>query len=212
MGDTIKYLYNQFIIRDMLSYVTPGAILIWTTIDLFFSDLADRNLAWPYYIVMFGVFYATGFALESLNELVGTRIRREYRSSLRQRINILFTSTWEIRRTSDGKIDEDYDETVFWWTEGFKRDYKFFDKTKKDKEAQQGRERIVVIKVMSGNILVAIICSAIVGFLKLVNSSPWFLLVVALPLCFSLFWGQRITMLRQWCREEILSQEKNELY
>ena len=29
IGSAIKYLYSQFILRDVLSFVTPGAIVVW---------------------------------------------------------------------------------------------------------------------------------------------------------------------------------------
>ena len=82
MGDVIKYLYTQFILRDVLSSVAPGAIVILTaflillpepTLEANLEKLFEysRNMHWLLYIPLFGVFYMTGFAIECLGRLLG---------------------------------------------------------------------------------------------------------------------------------------------
>ena len=44
MGDAIKYLYSQFILRDVLSFVTPGAIVVLTAFSLFLPGYLTQRL------------------------------------------------------------------------------------------------------------------------------------------------------------------------
>ena len=75
IGNTIKYLYEKFILRDLLSFITPGAIIILIAFLLFLPEpsLSQRldtvlkysgDMHWLLYIPLFGLFYIVGFAVQ----------------------------------------------------------------------------------------------------------------------------------------------------
>ncbi len=68
MGDAIKYLYSQFILRDVLSFITPGAIVVFVATYLFYFELIDHPIHWLLFIPLFGVCYIVGFALHCFKE------------------------------------------------------------------------------------------------------------------------------------------------
>ncbi|MBI3659242.1 hypothetical protein HY230_02055 [Candidatus Acetothermia bacterium] len=75
--EVIKYFYEDFILRDFLAYVTPGAILIGAVILLQFSDNLSqvreiiKEIPFILYIPIFGVLFIVGYALEGLGERLG---------------------------------------------------------------------------------------------------------------------------------------------
>ena len=80
-GNVIKDLYEKFILRDILSFVTPGAIVVLTAFVLFIQEptLRDnlekffeysRSMHWLLYIPLFGVFYTVGFAIQCFGEII----------------------------------------------------------------------------------------------------------------------------------------------
>jgi hypothetical protein len=70
IGDGIQYLYSKFIMRDLLSFVTPGAIIVGTLFLIHWDFSYDMNFfkSIPYilYIPSFGVLYIVGFAVQCL--------------------------------------------------------------------------------------------------------------------------------------------------
>jgi len=70
IGDGIQYLYSKFIMRDLLSFVTPGAIIVGTLflIHWDFSWKFDffKDIPFILYIPSFGVLYIVGFAVQCL--------------------------------------------------------------------------------------------------------------------------------------------------
>jgi len=67
IGDTVEHLYDNFLLRDLLSFVTPGAIVVISALLLKFcpSQILDFSKSIPFimYIPIFGVFYIIGFAI-----------------------------------------------------------------------------------------------------------------------------------------------------
>lgn len=70
IGDAIKYLYREFILRDLLSFVTPGAIVIVSALlfrfDLYQTLTFSKLIPLILYIPVFGVFFMVGFAIQIL--------------------------------------------------------------------------------------------------------------------------------------------------
>ena len=75
MGDAIKDLYAKFILRDVLSFITPGAIVVLAAFLILLPEapLKDnleklfdysRSMYWLLYIPLFGVFYFAGYAIQ----------------------------------------------------------------------------------------------------------------------------------------------------
>jgi hypothetical protein len=75
ISEAIKYLYEDFIFRDVLGYVTPGAILIGCVLLLYYTDptvVINTLSAIPVvlYIPIFGIAFVIGFALENLGDML----------------------------------------------------------------------------------------------------------------------------------------------
>lgn len=75
LTSAIQYLYEQWILRDLLSYITPGAFLVAAiSIQLiglsFFLDLI-KSLPLVIILFLFGPFFIIGFALQNLGEKLG---------------------------------------------------------------------------------------------------------------------------------------------
>jgi hypothetical protein len=202
-GNAIKYLYTQFILRDVLSFITPGAIVVWAVLYLFFPCLLSYSYSihWLLYIPLFGLFYIVGFAIQCLGEFFGiiflcppSKFGWRYFS---EPLKILRCKNWDNER--------------FWWRDYYEWMKDFWEPTHRDEDARQGRERLVVLKQMCGNGFLAIVIS---GVLFGVSYCPFLwgrivlaIALVALPLLASLFWGHRVHVLRQYDREYIIISE-----
>jgi hypothetical protein len=82
LSDTIKGFYSEFILRDLLSFVTPGAIVILPSVFVLVNldittiqgqihivrTLADIPIA--FWILLFGLFYLTGFGLQCFSHRI----------------------------------------------------------------------------------------------------------------------------------------------
>ena len=205
-GNAIKYLYDKFLLRDLLSFVMPGAIVIMTGLLLFEKwgeVFGFIHAYWPLYIPLFGLFFMAGFAVQCFGEIIGfIRIHRIAKGCCHQRFKI-FGCNWACKRSKEGKRDKCDEPDFIWWKEAHKEVVKFHIATKEQRDkhewAQQQDERSVVLMQMCGNGVLAIVIAAV---LLLVNH--WFHLaslvlfsIVALLLLASLFWGYRVHVLRQ---------------
>jgi hypothetical protein len=194
-GDALKYLYEKFILRDVLSFVTPGAIIVLTSLFLFYPNLLSRNIPWPFYIPLFGVLFLIGFATQCFGEFVGLIYFSppdKFPWPWHQRLKILST------RWTEGK-----DEV--WWINYYRWRTQFLDAAKGSEREEQNRERQIVLKQMCANGLLA---SVIAAVLFLANhfsalSSLILFYVIAILLLLSLFWGHRVHVLRQYATEKV---------
>lgn len=71
IGDAIQSLYNKFIMRDVLSFVIPGAVVVGSLLDL--SQMShilklfhSNSIPFILYFPIFGIFYMVGFAVQCL--------------------------------------------------------------------------------------------------------------------------------------------------
>jgi hypothetical protein len=215
MGDAIKYLYSQFILRDVLSFITPGAIVTIAALLLFLHPheiiYLSRSIHWIIYIPIFGVFYMVGFAIQCLGDLIGfirfTPYGEDKRSFGRRRG--IFSCKYVTNR-----------ESIIWWQEEEKELSKFYDKvdkeidknTGKGEGIKQGHERMVVMKQMCANGFMAIFIAII--FILVYFYCPWIWInitlgvLLAIVLLGSLFWGYRVHMLKQNTRETIFMKRR----
>lgn len=73
--EAIKYLYQQFILRDVVAYVAPGSILIgcvlWLVLGRTGAAALIPNIPAIVYLPIYGFVFITGLALENLGEMVG---------------------------------------------------------------------------------------------------------------------------------------------
>jgi len=205
-GDAIKYLYSQFILRDVLSSITPGAVVVLTTflILLLEPTLKDslgklfeysHNMHWLLYIPLFGVFYIAGFAIECLGRILGLiRIHPFDKSDLRERLKV-FCPSW-------GKDDPLWKN----WRKAQEEELDVEKAIKQEEKdwAQPTRERLIVLKQMCSNGALAIVIAGVFLFIpkllliKFHASSEVTLIVsmvvismVVVSLLASLYWGYR---------------------
>lgn len=156
MTDTIKYIYRQFILRDVLSCITPGTIVVVTALFLYWPGLLNRPIAWPFYIPLFGLFYAIGFAIECLERLFGcVRLHTLDNASFRQRLSI-FSRGWR----TNADIYMEFREAAI----------DFMLLSRNHEWAQQDYERKIVLKQMCAGNAGAIAIAVVLFFLSYI---PW---------------------------------------
>ena len=206
-GNVIKDLYEKFILRDILSFVTPGAIIIVTATHLLFPEMFSRHIPWPFYIPLFGLFFMVGFAVQCFGEIIGFIRHGLVKSCWGQRLKIFKCKNWS-------------DESNIWWIDAHERWIDFHKAKCKVERAEQGRhevewaaqghERWVVLKQMCSNGFWAIVIAG--AFLA---TNHWWscanLFIVSLVtflLLVSLFWGYRVHELRQYTWERMIIDKK----
>lgn len=147
-GDAVRYLYSQFILRDILSFITPGAIIVVAaTYTLFPEIFSDYYVPWPLYIPLFGFFYMIGYAVQCLQVLCGhIRIHKKDESTFIERIGLIGCK-WQTK-VDIYKIPRE--KTI-----------QFLNVAHKAKWTLQHRERSIVLKQMSANSFGAIIIAGI---------------------------------------------------
>ncbi len=148
MENTIKYLYEKFLLRDLLSFVMPGALIVLTGYGLLFNfepvELfrQSRMIHGLLYIPLFGLFYLVGFSLQSAGRLIGL-IRIHWRDNIpfNQRIAIFYNSL--LSRDIYQEVRED--------------SMNFSQASEGHEWVQQLHERSVVLKQMAANSWFAVI-------------------------------------------------------
>lgn len=152
--DAIKYFYQEFILRDVVAYVAPGAILATCVLWVVFgSDSAVKILLGVpkiAYLPLYGVIFITGLGLENLGEMLGVlrfhnrvdesrkRSKERNRPSDREHFRVL----QQFHRATSAQVDPEKADGYGVWLE-------------------RTRERITVKKYASGNIAIAILVSMI---------------------------------------------------
>jgi hypothetical protein len=198
IGSAIKYLYEKFILRDVLSFVTPGAIIVVTAFYLLFPNMSSFHIPWPFYVPLFGLFFVLGFAVQCFGEMFGfLHFYRDIRSSRSDRCKVWGLKWHELPNRLN--MQEKMKELLEFWRA-----------TERDEEARQGRERLVVFKQMCVNNFLAFIISGIflgVSFCNCKAVHFGVLSFVAFLLTLSLFWGYRVHVLRQDAREQVIIEE-----
>jgi len=211
MGDAIKYLYSQFILRDVLSFITPGAIVTITALVILLQPheiiYLSHSIHWVLYIPIFGVFYIIGFALQCFGELIG--FIRFTPHSERNCCN-----RWRMfccNFTRDYKKRKKPNKSIIWWWEEDKKLHEFYEAASDNTGIQQGHERMVVLKQMCGNGFMAILIAGIfiaVDFCSWQYANIFIVSLVAFLFLVSLFWGHRVHMLKQYTRETVFIEER----
>ena len=191
MGDTIKYLYSQFILRDLLSFITPGAMVVLAALLLFLPEQClsqrldtlfrySRDMHWLLYIPLFGVFYVVGFAVQYLGVFCGCiRLHKTDKSSIKQRFKMSFSKMW----SENDVYREQREKTV-----------DFLNVTAKADSAKQYHERSIVLKQMCANNSTAFIIAGVFLWVSFCNYEVVRFVVfsfVAVWLLFSLYFGYR---------------------
>jgi len=214
IGNAIKYLYSQFILRDVLSFITPGAIVVLTAFMLYMPEprlntLLDysTSMHWLLYISLFGLFYIVGFAVQCFGEMFGCITYTPYaEKSWGKRFRILWRN-WD---NDYENVDKPGNKSNIWWWRESKELAAFWEAIKGDEQVRQGHERLVVLKQMCANNFIAIIIAVFFLIIDCLDWSPWLMLIVAIPLLASLFWGHRVHLLKQYTRERVSMERRQE--
>lgn len=204
-GDAIKGLYEKFILRDLLSFIIPGAIVGLSVFSLYLSGSFTQRLEtlfkystafhWLLYIPILGGFYLVGFAVQCLGESTGIisfSPPEEYPFCWKQRLNIC---------NIFGKWDKDRNN--LWWNKYYielKELYQVHENLK------QERERLIVLKQFCANSALSIFIATtlIIIYHFYIHEWQWLLLFWSVSLLASLFWGYRVHLLRQYAREKVI--------
>jgi hypothetical protein len=196
VGNAIKYLYSQFILRDVLSYITPGAIVVLTAFLILLPELTlkdslqrlfeySREMHWLLYIPLFGVFYMAGFAIECLGRILGPiRIHPFDKSYLGDRLKVFCPSRdeqdkkiwkgWEEHQEEELDVEKAIQEGKGW--------------------AQPTRERLIVLKQMCASGFLAIFIAVVllgISYTHLFWLKLLLVVILVALLLASLFWGYR---------------------
>ncbi len=152
IAEAIKYLYQQFILRDVVAYVTPGTILTVCALKIYLGTMSAtlafiEEIPTVAYIPIYGFLFITGLGIQNLGEVL--RVLPEHN---RERD----------KRRSDperfAKLQEFHRATFSARVGGETNDY--------SDALERTRERIEVKKYASGNIAAAIVLSAILLAVK----------------------------------------------
>jgi hypothetical protein len=182
--ELIRYFYEQWILRDVLGYVTPGAIVV-IAVSLQYANpekIVETLGEIPIiaYIPLYGLLFAVGFAIQNLGE-------------------ILRLLKWHNRDSDDIQ---------------FQKLEKFHGVTQGDEHGwlERTRERISVKKNMSGTVSVAIIISLIFFLIDWITKDQLIVniavTILALFLILALLCGHRHHRKFQLYWENIVIQEK----
>jgi hypothetical protein len=161
--EAIKYLYQQFILRDVVAYVAPGAILAGCVLCVLFgTDKAGRiilGIPAIVYLPVYGIVFITGLGLENLGEML--------------RVLRFHNRRDESHKRPEGRRRRD-DREHFHVLQEFHRATSAQGVTDKDDAygawLERTRERITVKKYASGNIAMAILVSMVL--LLVTNRRP----------------------------------------
>jgi hypothetical protein len=190
IGEAIKYLYQQWILRDIVAYVTPGTILGACILKIVLDGGSVfgfvRGIPAIAYVPIYGLLFATGLAVQNFGEMV--RVLWDYRRDVPR---VKYSDEWarfdELRRFHQVACN----------------------KVEYDDQLERTRERIEVKKYASGNItLAALISLVLISVSKILpNSGHWPAAVVGLVLIGSLWRAHRtelryLTIWQQGARED----------
>ena len=176
IAEGIKYLYQQFILRDVVAYVTPGTILAASVLKVLLGTQNEINFVKGIpaiaYVPIYGLLFVTGLGIQNIGEVL-TILPEHLRANDVER----FVKLQEFHRATAvrGSTDErnDYGD----WLE-------------------RTRERIEVKKYASGNIAAALVISAILIWVTKIypQSTRWAVASVGAILVASLVRAHRLQL------------------
>lgn len=197
-----KDLYDKFIMRDLLSFVAPGAIVLLAVLLLWWPAPNVYNFFqnlhwWLLFIVFLPVTFIIGFAVQCFGEIVGCIWFSTFESPNKAKCTNRYRPLW---RQWIGKAAE-YE----WWKKHLE-EWKTFRKQQqqKDRDGEVERreaERLVVLTQMCANAFFAALFAGVAYLFSIVFRVPspasWVLTVLyAFLLIVSLLWGHRVHMLK----------------
>ena len=175
IAEAIKYLYQQFILRDVVAYVAPGTILATCLLRVHFRGLEPavlfiQGIPKIAYVPIYGLLFTLGLGIQHFGELI--RLLKDH-----------------VRKDKDGHLS---DELRFGKLQDFHR-VVLSRQTPAQSDAygewmERTRERIEVKKYASGNIALALVMGTVVMLLAKLswNAGRWATLATGAILAYSL--------------------------
>ena len=173
--EAIKYLYQQFILRDVVAYVAPGTILAACLLRVHFRGLGPavlfiQGIPKIAYVPIYGLLFTLGLGIQNFGEKIGLlkdHVRKDDQGRLSEELR--FDKLQEFHRVVLSRQTPDQGDGYAEWME-------------------RTRERIEVKKYASGNIALALVMGAVVIlFAKLsLNAGRWAILATGAILASSL--------------------------
>lgn len=183
IAEAIKYLYQQFILRDVVAYVAPGAILAACLLRLHFGGL---DLALEFigdippiaYVPIYGLLFTIGLGIQNFGELI--RFRIKFRNKFHS-VSLLKDHARENDKARFDKL-QDFHRAVL----SRQVANQMMDEYREVLE--RTRERIEIKKYASGNIALALVMAAISMLVakSFTNSARWVILANGAILVLSL--------------------------
>jgi hypothetical protein len=170
IAEAIKYLYQQFILRDVVAYVAPGAILAACLLRLHFGGLDPalefiNDIPPVAYVPIYGLLFTIGLGIQNFGEIIKL-LKDHRRDSDEDRFDKLqeFHRAVLSSQVSRQMVNE-YSEVL-----------------------ERTRERIEIKKYASGNIALAVVIGAISILVAktFTNSASWTILAIGAILAVSL--------------------------
>lgn len=194
LNSFVSGLYEAFILRDLMSYVLPGAIVLLSVLLLWRDAVQIKgfflDLDWWLLVPLLGLTFIIGFALHCLGELVGLIKVSLIGDDLKCK------ERFEIFRCRAAE------PTKQWLSEAYQMWATYFHATEETIWGGPHLERLVATKLMCGNVFMAMCLATVivpVGVLGDIGSWTSYLFTISYALLFmgSLFWGHRVYMIRQ---------------
>ncbi|HEV8426527.1 MAG TPA: hypothetical protein VGQ41_01350 [Pyrinomonadaceae bacterium] len=173
IGEAIKYLYQQFILRDVVAYVAPGTVIAACLLRVYLGGLEPavnfiRAIPTIAYVPIYGLLFTMGLGIQHLGEMIKVLKNHDRKNDEDRFINLQRFH----RAVLLGHVDQsnDYAETM-----------------------ERTRERIEVKKYACGNIAIAIVMGTILILLakSFPNGASWAILVTGAILVGSLLLAHR---------------------
>ena len=175
IAEAIKYLYQQFILRDVVAYVAPGTILAACLRRLQFGGLDPalefiRDIPPIAYVPIYGLLFTIGLGIQNFGEMIKFRGRSLLKDHARENDKARFDKLQDFHRAVlsrqvSEQMTNEYSEVL-----------------------ERTRERIEIKKYASGNIALAVVMSAISMLVAktFTNTTRWVILVIGAILVVSL--------------------------
>ena len=185
LTEAIKYLYQQFILRDVVAYVAPGTILAACLLRVHFRGLDPaitfiQGIPKIADIPIYGLLFTMGLGIQSFGQLI--RVLKEH------------------NRKHDCKDTKRHldDELRFEKLRDFHRVLLFRQTTDQRNDyaewMERTRERIEVKKYASGNIALALVMGAVMTLVAKLswNAGRWAILATGAILAISLIYENHV--------------------
>ena len=198
IAEAIKYLYQQFILRDVVAYVAPGAILAACLLRLHFGGMTaalkfiKEDIPPIAYVPIYGLLFTIGLGIQNFGVMIKllkehTRKNEKVRFDKLQEFHVAVLS-----RQVAGQMMDEYREAL-----------------------ERTRERIEIKKYASGNIALALVISAISMLVAktFTNSASWVILAIGAILAVSLIHANhsQAENVKTWEDEAIRTNQKEKL-